>query len=65
VAVPEASVDKNEGIMPSQLEIRPARKPSAVDPVAEASGEETVSDEEFRLGTRAADSRHDAAALLF
>lgn len=62
--VPVTTVDKDDGAVLAQHDVRPSRQSRVVQSVAEASGEEELPHQQFGLRVLATDGCHAAAALL-
>lgn len=64
MSVPEAAVDKNDGLIFLQDNVRRAGQLPNVDTIAQTPGEQILPDNHLRLGIFPFHRRHAAATLL-
>lgn len=64
VPVPKTSVDEDDRPVARQHDVRASGKPRVMQPEAEASAEEELPHQQFRLGVLSPYGRHAAMALL-
>ena len=65
VAMPKATVDKDDSSILSHHDIRMPRQAWMVQPVSEPMGKQIAPHQDFRLGVLAANGGHAVAALFF